>query len=232
MCDYATQQILDTIISGYVRDRKIFTALNVSRAAQISHGISLKHNDMKGQTHRNYADGMMQFDKNGSSQKYQRQLVDIAGVNIRAWAYYPPGIGIDNYDLTALRSDTIDTIDTSIRLAHLAQSSAVLMATAAGTLPPTLSKKYKLDKRKRLWIPKDILKSIGANSGEAVDVEIDGKTLVLCNMNGNIGGPPKASYKVDRRGNVAISHSVFKSADMSSLTYEIIEMNKKIVVQE
>lgn len=253
MCDQATQTILDGIVKDFVDRRLMFTALNVSREAQKNHGVTLRHNLMKNETHRNYANGAMQYDDGGSTRDYQRQLVDIPGVNGQAWAYYPDGVDPDNYDLSHLVNGPIDTKDASAAapasnpnsvpvppLASaapdpfgLSQGAGTATATApvaTTTAAPAAQGKYAVDKRKRLWIPRDFVKAAGGTRTTPLEVTIDNKSLVIT-AKGAAPKTPYTSYLVDSKGNIAISKNVFDAAGLNATSYDIIKMNNRVVVK-
>ena len=244
MCDQITQGIIEKIVAEFVAGKKIFTSLNVSRKAQKDHGITLRHNEMKNEAHRIYADGNM-IDPSGQS--YNRKLIDIPNVNGQAYAYYPDGVDPDNYDLSAIVSGPIDTNDAgTVPVPQLSASQGVgtgttpfnpfgslssVGAALAAKTTSTATGKYAVDKRKRLWIPKDMVKAVGGKRGMSLDVTVDGKSLVVTAKGANTK-TPFTSYQVDSKGNIAISQNVFAAAGLTATTYDILEMNGQVLVKQ
>lgn len=242
MCDSVTQDIIEKIVGEFVAGKKIFTSLNVSRVAQKDHGVSLRHNEMKNEAHRIYADGNM---TDPSGQAYNRKLITIPNINGQAYAYYPDGVDPDNYDLSAIISGPIDTNDAgTVAVPPISQGIAssthfdplgassrfgtAVAKTTAQVKSPT--GKYAVDKRKRLWIPREMVKAVGGMRGLALDVTVDGKSLIVTSKGKS--AKPFTSYLVDSKGNIAISQNVFAAAGLTATSYDIIEMNGQVLVKQ
>lgn len=251
MCDQATKDILDQVVSDFIRDRFIFTALNVSREAQKNRGVTLRHLEMKNEVHRNYADGQMEYDDNGSTRQFERRLVTIPGIRDQVWAYYPEGVNPDNYDLTALKDGPIDTKDaakgttgaptappqsvpvptytpptTGGTASPFANSGTVATATA-----PAAQGKHSLDARKRLWLPRQLLRDIGLSPGREVDAIADGKSIIVA-PKGKRAGTVVTSYLIDGKGNVALSKMVFDYAKLNGSSFDVLHDHDTVVVKQ
>ena len=244
MCDAATQAVLESIVQSWVGEQKMFTALNVSRDAQRNHGVTLRHNDMKNEIHRIYANNDMNYDNNGTQESYQRKLIDIPGIsNAQVWAYYPQGVDPDNYDLSQLVQGPIDCKDAgsspnSVSVPALAtsgQTTAVATPVVKSVSSPSQTSSttggYAVDKRKRLWIPRELLRSVGLKSGSDADVHVDNKTIVVT-PKGLRSGTAATTYKVDSKNNIAISRVIFSDAGLDSDSYDILNVNGSIVVKK
>lgn len=243
MCDSATQAILEQIVQDFVSKQFIFTSLNVSREAQKNHGVSLKHNEMKNEPHRIYANGAMTFDDNGTTRSYNRQTITLSNIQGAApWMYYPETIDPSNYDTDLLIQGPIDTKDATVATNNLnvvqvpsilgAPTSTATTGTGTATVTPTVQGKYPVDKRRRLWIPRAMVKAAAGSNphGAWLDVAVNGKSLVITAKGANPHGT-YTSYKVDGKGNIAVSRSVFEAAGLTQDTFDIINVNGQVVVK-
>jgi hypothetical protein len=240
MCDAVTQGILEQIVQEFVSKQFIFTSLNVSREAQ-KRGVTLRHNDMKNEPHRIYADGSMTFDEGGTTYSYNRQTVSLSGINGQPWMYFPENVDPNNYDSDLLLQGPIDTKDASVaqsnpNVVQVPSLSNAGTATATAVAPTQTQTqaaqgKYAVDKRKRLWIPRDMVKAAGGTArGAWLDVAVNGKSLVITAQGTNTT-PKFTSYKVDSKGNIAVSRNVFEAAGLTASSYDIINVNGQVVVK-
>ena len=257
MCDAATQSILESIVKGKVQSNEMFTALDISREAQKNHHVQYRHNDLKNDVHRIYADGEMQFDNNGQVEQYDRTLIAIPGIKGKVWLYHAAGADVSLYrSKYAPQPYTGPTSAVpqpnphqSIIVPPLIAKPVPVTASPLPVTPPTttgpktasgLSHKAKAansksdfvsDARDRLWIPKAVIEKLGVPSGSRVDVIKEGQSLILSPSNGVVSPDKVTDYKVDRKGMIALSAMCFRDAGITGHEFDVVEINGKVVVK-
>jgi hypothetical protein len=70
----------------------------------------------------------------------------------------------------------------------------------------------------------------GTARGAWLDVAVNGKSLVITAQGTNTT-PKFTSYKVDSKGNIAVSRNVFEAAGLTASSYDIINVNGQVVVK-
>jgi hypothetical protein len=245
MCDAATQQILETIVQKRTANGDMFTALDISREAQHQHAVQYRHNDLKGDIHRIYADGLMQH----STGQYDRSLVFIPGITTKVYLYHLVGADVSTYasiwapggpaKATATASGpqpiavpplTVQPPVTAPTAAPVASQPSAAQAAAAALSD------FKVSSRGRLWLSRDILAKIGATPGNRVNVIKEGTSMIVAPVDPTATMPSKdliTDYLVDRHGNVALSSMCFKECGIDGESYyDVLEVNGKVVVKK
>ncbi len=80
MCDAQNERIIQSVVTDFVAAEKQFTAFDVTTEAK-KQGATERHRDMKNAVHAIWGD--MQ------GQSYARSLINLPGISIRPWLYYP-----------------------------------------------------------------------------------------------------------------------------------------------
>jgi hypothetical protein len=200
MCDQQTRDTLEQIVNDKVNNREMFTALDITRAAQ-GQGIQARHRDLKNDIH-----GIL---RNVVGNVYSRTLIQIAGVTEKPMLYYPAGTDPDTYVSPAAQGQTATATATATpSTAHLQTAPTFPKAKVPGA--------SNRDRRGRIWIPSRFLSGIGAATGDEVAVAITQGSLKVAKS----ADPTLVNYfyTVDRHGNIAISATAFQKAGIDNST--------------
>lgn len=219
MCDVATQGILETIVKQQSAADAMFTALDITREAQHNHAVQYRHNDLKNDIHRIYADGMMA----NVGVQYVRTLIKVPGVVQPMWLYHQPNADISSYrskyapapytgptvasgSTSAAPTKTASPANNpfqTISVPPLTKAAPAPAATALAATPVTAASTvaspaqqaaaalsdYKVSSRGRLWLPADILNKLGVKTGERVNVIKEGTSLLVAKDDGSGTAP-------------------------------------------
>jgi hypothetical protein len=220
----------------------VFTAYNITKEVQQKHREWAPHSQVRDLVH-DAISRIMVMDE---------CLIDIPGVTTRPGIerprlYHPPEIShqvaeqiFSNYGHIGVNVKMVPAnvlgdggATSQLALPGPSGSIAVLTPAAQATItatPGTGGKQqdgtYAVDKRGRLWIPADMLRSIQAQSGTNVYVTIsnggDGNKFLMITPSPPAGATHAAMYRVDASNNIAVSKSAFDEAGLTSGKFYIV----------
>jgi bifunctional DNA-binding transcriptional regulator/antitoxin component of YhaV-PrlF toxin-antitoxin module len=252
MCDYATQQVLESIVNRRAqvvddwRNKNdgsqpptdaLFTALDISREAQSQHNVKERHRFMKNDIHQLVV----------NHQAFTRVLIEIQGVTDKPgvekpFLYYPTGV--DPVDADRIYKSYSNPQQ---QIAQAGQVTISVVSTPQAQLPaPTPATpsddNLSTDNRGRLWIPAPLLREMGVNPGSQVYITTENDpnaTPAPMRLRVTRNLPPNAQqaavYIVDRHNNIALSRSCFAEAGLNGNKYEVelvgTDGSKEIVIE-
>lgn len=218
MCDSSVAAIIESVVSQFCQQGKMFTALDVSRTVQQQHGVRERHMNMKNEVHRLFADGAMVNPASGKS--YRRTTITLPGVPVPPWLYYEDGSDPTQY-VSQYTGQTPQAVlppppPTPAPSANDGNDDEEDDDGATKADPDGV---YHSDKRGRVWVPVQLIAAIGAAPGSVVYAVKGNVNNEPCLGIKRVLAPTDSegvAYKVDRHGNIAVSRGCLMEAGISS----------------
>lgn len=157
---------MNDVIDTFVGKGKQFTAFDATQEGK-NQGTDERHGLLKGTVHARWADGSLQ------GQGYTRQTIQIPGVNIDPWLYFPASSDPQDYVNDIANEDEDDDYIEPPGGGSIAGtlappvSSGVAVPPTAGQNARTVSHNYK----RRLSLGKTLVKHMGADPGDEILVK-------------------------------------------------------------
>jgi hypothetical protein len=203
MClpDVAVQQAIETAVQTKVANSEMFTVYDITKAARSASGLQFRHNDVKDEIHTvvgQYAPS------------YMRQLIDLPGVPVRPFLYFPQGSDPALYNVGGQSTVTAQNIQAA------SQNPAPTFAPASPSNDPDV---VHPDTRGRLWIPSSFIAGLGVSHPSPVyvtetDLPNGAKGLQITTAV-PAGASKAVEYIVDRHANIAISAGILVDAGIN-----------------
>tara|TARA_Y100000034_G_scaffold100089_1_gene123230 strand:+ start:40 stop:732 length:693 start_codon:yes stop_codon:yes gene_type:complete len=192
MCNARNEQIVNDVVNGFLSAQKQFTAWDVTSEAR-NRGADEYHAQLKGVVHSAWANGV--FQQHG----YTRQTIDIPGVSIPPWLYYPDSTDPQEY-LDALDSestdDSDDDDDDTDYIAPPVSSDGTDTAVAVAVATAPLKTKTRA---KRYNVPQKLINALGWTAGTEIGVWLDNNQLMLSSRHHFIDSVAKIRVNEDSR---------------------------------
>ena len=200
-------KIITSTIDGFVKDGKMFSAYDVTLKIR-GMGISCKHHAVKADIHSTMSDVI-----DDGSEDYEKTLVNTG--KYRTYVYHRSTDDAHKYNQS---DDATTTTTTPVAPVAPAKKPTGAQIVAANT--NTLHR----DKRGRICLPADMLRSIGATVGKKVMITPNAGEVIVSSFN-HMTPAKKDShvYKVDRDNNVRISAKIFDKALLGTFNTFVVK---------
>lgn len=199
MSNDPTSKIITTVVDGFVKEGKMFSAYDVTSKIR-GMGIYCKHDAVKADIHSAMADVIRE-----GSEDYMKTLVDTG--SYRTFVYHKTTDNAHSYNQTNATqvAGMVNTV------------KPVAPAPAPAPVAPVQTLTVKRDSRGRVCLSADMLRSIGATSGKMVVISPKSGEVVVSKWTLNVNVPKTDHiYTVDRDNNVRISAGVFAKAKLGT----------------
>lgn len=213
MCDLATRTVIEQVSSNFVQQGRQFTAWDVTKEVR-SQGVREKHNEIKKVVHELFSNGNFGSDYTRSVRQLPNQVSGQPAPFIYHRNYEQP----DDYVNAQVSASSDDEDDDKS-----SKSSFSVDDHDDGC--------YKVDKRSRICIPKQLLFDIGIGAGDTVGVVFDSNSSSLLITKDTKGTDVLTNYKVDSYGNVRISQATLQKVGLGGNVYDIDGDTDKVFVK-
>jgi bifunctional DNA-binding transcriptional regulator/antitoxin component of YhaV-PrlF toxin-antitoxin module len=226
MCDANTSSVLENIVRQKVAAREMFTAFDVSRTAQQSHGVRERHRNMGNEIHRIFSQGVMD--------DYLRETIALPGVPVNPWLYYPPENNPADYVSPHTGQSPTHVGNNPVGQVVTQAPSPAAVATAVDDddededdAPQDDDDLPKADKRGRCWVPVKFVAALNLKPGDVayvVRTTVQGEPGLQLKQRLDPSDTEAVAYKVDRNNNVAISKGCLEEAGIDAPTGTAFEI--------
>jgi hypothetical protein len=214
MCDSATQQVIEQVVSDKVQKNELFTAFDVTTAVRKQQSGRVFHSEVKKAVHKLYDSGVMGPD-------YTRSVAVNLNVSPQPFLYHPMSADATEYGQVnpTVAGPTVADVTSDD------DSDEDEEDDGDGV------KSCKVDGRNTLCIPAPLLRSAGFKSGDPAYVSLDtiGNCLVVTRK-------PSANllsqYTVDSYDNVRITQYVLQRGGIGGKKFNVEGDAKKVIVRK
>lgn len=217
-----SQKTLDPILVATIQqvaldkvtNNEMFTAFDVSRAVQ-NMGNRERHMNMKEHVHDVFQTGQMTG--------YSRTLVAVEPGKPDAYVYHPISADPTQYKPNHQPLPSSLTPQSFYQGASTPAAPSTPSLTSVSFSPPKRLK-HQPDARGAISIPASLITKIGAKPGDQLDVNKDGKTLVIATSGSG------RKYTVNTSSNIRIKRQTWGSIGDGTGVFQFEEKNGKIIV--
>lgn len=229
MCDANTQAILEQIVRQKVSETRqngnvgaMFTAFDISRTAQQSHGVRERHVYMKNDIHRLFSQGNM---VTPDGRPYVRTTISLPGVPVDPWLYYPQGDDPTEYVSQHTGVAPTAVLPSIPAVPALPPSSSPVLGVVTVADPDAdddlADNQKRVDARGRVWVPVRFISGLGLTTGNVAYAVKGANSTLTVKANLGPSDVEAVAYKVDPSGNVAVSKGCLVEAGVVSDVVEI-----------
>jgi hypothetical protein len=217
--DQTTRDKIVEVIEGFVKADEMFSAFDVTSVLRNTHGLTVKHYEVKKVVHGMYDNWSVGADDDYLFDGYGRALSCLANYN--TYVYYPQSKHPNDYDPDNLQSAPATA-------PVVASTNAIAPTPAPAPAAPMSGPGCKVDQRGRLLIRSALVKTMGLKPGDTAFVNVGTSKLV-------VSAPPSMTpvamrYIVDKDNAIRISNRILRKVNLGSHQNVLVVVNGNTLV--